>query len=147
MSIDLALAGNIPEILRIEQEILKLSQLELPITHYNIPGVYVRKMFIPAGTILTGKIHNHANIAILAQGTRRIANGKEATIISAPQVFVDEPGIKRLGFAETDVTFITVHRTDNTEIEAIEKELVSATFEDYEQFLGLDHKPGQDCSI
>lgn len=133
MSSELALSGNIPEILRIEQEILNLPQLEPQIAHYQIPGVYVRSMFIPAGTILTGKIHNKSNIAILAQGTIRIANEKEVTIISAPKIFVDEPGTKRLGFAETDVTFITVHRTDNTEIEAIEKELVSSTFEEYEQ--------------
>ena len=140
MSSDLALAGNIPEILRIEQEILKLPQLDPQITHYHIPGVYVRSMFIPAGTILTGKIHNEANIAILAQGRIRIANEKDAAIISAPQVFVDEPGIKRLGFAETDVTFITVHRTENTEIEDIEKELVSSTFEEYEKLMLTEDK-------
>jgi len=134
---NLAELGTMPEILRIEQEILKMPQVELPIEHYQIDGVYVRSMFIPAGTILTGKIHNFESIAILAKGRIRITNGTDSYIISEGHIMVDKPGVKRLGYAETDVIFITVHRTDNTEIEAIEKELVSATFEEYEQQLLL----------
>ena len=134
---NLAELGTMPEILRIEQEILKMPQVELPIEHYQIDGVYARSMFIPAGTILTGKIHNFESIAILAKGRIRITNGTESYIISEGHIMVDKPGVKRLGYAETDVIFITVHRTDNTEIEAIEKELVSATFEEYQQQLLL----------
>ena len=134
---NLATLGNIPEILQIEAQILQMPQVELPIEHYQIKGVYARSMFIPAGTLLTGKIHNFESIAILAKGTIRITNGTESYVISEGHIMVDQPGVKRLGYAETDVVFITVHRTDNIEIEAIEDELVSATFEDYEQQLLL----------
>jgi hypothetical protein len=133
----LAELGTMPDILRIEEQILKLPQTVLPIEHYHIDGVYARSMFIPAGTLLTGKIHNFESIAILAKGTIRITNGTESYVISEGHIMVDQPGVKRLGYAETDVIFITVHRTDNTEIEAIEDELVSATFEEYEQQLLL----------
>ena len=138
---NLAELGTMPEILRIEQEILKMPQVTLPVEHYQIDGVYARSMFIPAGTLLTGKIHNFESIAILAKGRIRITNGTESYIISEGHIMVDKPGVKRLGYAETDVIFITVHRTDNTEIEAIEKELVSATFEEYEQQLLLGDLP------
>jgi len=134
---NLAELGVMPEILRIEQEILKMPQVTLPVEHYQIDGVYARSMFIPAGTLLTGKIHNFESIAILAKGRIRITNGTESYIISEGHIMVDKPGVKRLGYAETDVIFITVHRTDNIEIEAIEKELVSATFEEYQQQLLL----------
>jgi len=130
---NLAELGNMPEIIKIEEELLKLPQVECPVTHYQVEGVYARSMFIPAGTMLTGKIHNFENIAILAQGTIRITNGTESYVLTAPHIMVDEPGVKRLGYAETDVTFITVHRTDNTEIADIEKELVSNNFIEYEQ--------------
>jgi hypothetical protein len=90
-------------------------------------------MFIPAGTMLTGKIHNKENMVILAQGTIRISNGSDSYILTAPHIMVDKPGVKRIGCAETDVTFITVHRTDTREVEGIEKELASNTFEEYEQ--------------
>jgi hypothetical protein len=138
---NLAELGTMPEILRIEQELLQMPQVELPIEHYQIDGVYARSMFIPAGTLLTGKIHNFESIAILAKGRIRITNGIDSYIISEGHIMVDKPGVKRLGYAETDVIFITVHRTDNTEIEAIEKELVSATFEEYEQQLLLGDLP------
>lgn len=134
---NLATLGNIPEILQIEAQILQMPQVELPIEHYQIKGVYARSMFIPAGTLLTGKIHNFESIAILAKGTIRITNGTESYVISEGHIMVDQPGVKRLGYAETDVVFITVHRTDNIEIEAIEDELVSTTFEEYEQQLLL----------
>jgi hypothetical protein len=136
----LALTGNIPEILRIENEIRQMPQVGMPVTHYQIDGVYVRSLFIPAGTILTGKIHKHENIAILAQGTIRICNGTDSKVISAPYVLVDEPGIKRLGYAETDVTFITVHKVKPGQpLEGIEQELAVDTYEEYDQFLlGVD---------
>ena len=134
---NLAELGTMPEILRIEKEILTMPQVTLPVEHYQVDGVYVRSMFIPAGTILTGKIHNFENIAILAQGTIRVSNGTDAYVLTAPHIMVDKPGVKRIGYAETDVTFITVHKTANTEIDDIEKELVSDTFEEYEQQLLL----------
>ena len=122
-----------PEILRIEKEMREFPSLTLPVEHYQIDGVYVRSLFLPAGTLLTGKIHNFENIAILAQGTIRVSNGTDAYVLTAPHIMVDKPGVKRIGYAETDVTFITVHKTANTEIDDIEKELVSDTFEEYEQ--------------
>ena len=134
---NLAELGTMPEILRIEKEIEKMPQVTLPVEHYQVDGVYVRSLFLPAGTLLTGKIHNFENIAILAQGTIRVSNGTDAYVLTAPHIMVDKPGVKRIGYAETDVTFITVHKTANTEIDDIEKELVSATFEEYEQQLLL----------
>ena len=134
---NLAELGTMPDILRIEQEIREMPQVTCPVEHYQVDGVYVRSMFIPAGTILTGKIHNFENIAILAQGTIRVSNGTDSYILTAPHIMVDKPGVKRIGYAETDVTFVTVHKTANTEIDDIEKELVSDTFEEYEQQLLL----------
>jgi hypothetical protein len=131
----LALQGNMPEILALEKIILTLEQVECPISHYQIEGVYCRSMFIPAGTVITGAIHNKENISILAQGTIRITNGTESKLISAPYIMVDQPGIKRLGVSETDVTFINVWRTDTTDLDEIEKEIRSDTFEEYEQKL------------
>jgi hypothetical protein len=134
---NLALQGNMPEILALEKVLLTLEQVDCPITHYHIEGVYVRSMFIPAGTVITGAIHNKENISILAQGSIRVTNGTESVLISAPHIMVDKPGIKRLGVSETDVTFINVLRTDLTDIDELEKELVSQSFEEYDQQLLL----------
>lgn len=122
-----------PEILSIESAIAAMPQVDLPVEHYRIKGVYVRSLFIPEGTVLTGKIHNAENIAILAQGTIKVCDGDKSYEISAPKIMVDKPGVKRLGYAVTDVTFITVHRTDGESIADIEAELVSDSFDQYER--------------
>ena len=109
-----------------------MPQIESPPKHYQVEGVYVRSLFIPAGCLLTGKIHNKESIGILAQGKLRITNGEDSFVVEAPYVTVDKPGIKRLGYAETDCTFLTVHRTDSVTLEAMEDELVSNTFEEFE---------------
>jgi len=129
---DLATFGNMSKILELEALMKAMPQVESPAQHYHLSGVYCRSLFIPKGCLLTGKIHNHESIGILAQGTLRITNGETSTVVTAPYITVDKPGIKRLGYAETDCTFITVHRTDLDSVEAIEDELVSDSFEEYE---------------
>jgi hypothetical protein len=130
---DLAAQGDMPAILAIEELIKQMPQGDYITRHYHLDGVYVRSLFMPAGSLLTGKIHNKESIGILAQGTLRVTNGTHAAVIHAPYIMVDKPGVKRLGYAETDCTFITVHRTDAVGIENIEAELVSDTFEEYAQ--------------
>lgn len=134
---DLALQGNTPAILAIEAMMkANFDQVALKeqtdTEHYQIKGVYARSMFVPAGMMITGKIHNFESIGVLAQGTMRITNGETSVVVSAPYITVDKPGIKRLGYAETDCTFISIHRTDAEEIADIEDELVSDTFEEFE---------------
>jgi hypothetical protein len=121
-----------PKILELEALMKAMPQVDSPAEHYHLSGVYCRSLFIPKGCLLTGKIHNHESIGILAQGTLRITNGETSTVVTAPYITVDKPGIKRLGYAETDCTFITVHRTDLDSIDAIEEALVSDSFEEYE---------------
>lgn len=130
-------SGFMPQILAIEKIMHRCESkvTELPLEHYFIDGVYVRSLFIPAGMVLTGKIHNKENISILAQGEISITNGTDVKTIKAPHIMVDKPGVKRLGYAVSDCTFINVIRTDLTDIEEIEKELVSDTFEQYENLL------------
>lgn len=134
---NLAEQGNTPAILAIEALMnAQFDQDALRATtetkHYHLKGVYVRSLFIPAGMMLTGKIHNFESIGILAQGRLRITNGTESIIVEAPYITVDTPGVKRLGYAETDCTFITVHRTDADSVNEIEDELVSDTFDEFE---------------
>ena len=83
--------------------------------------------------MVTGKIHKHESIGILASGTMRVTTGSKATVITAPFIGVEKPGIKRMAYTETDCTFITVHRSDKTEIKDLESELVCDTLAEYEQ--------------
>ena len=50
--------------------------------------------------------------------------------ISAPFYSITKAGTKRLIYAHTDCVFITVHATDKTDIEEIEKDIVTENYED-----------------
>ena len=121
------------EMLDLEKAILACPQVEMPVTHIQIDGVYARSLFIPEGVVLTGKIHNTESIGILAKGTLRIFDGENYSEIHEGHISVAKSGTKRIGYAVTDCIFITVHRTDKTDLAEIEYELTSMTFEEFEQ--------------
>lgn len=122
-----------PQIEAFEQYANQFPQTEHETLHYMIDGVYARAVHIPAGQCVTGKIHLHESIGILAQGTMRVHNGYKSYTVTAPFIAIEKAGIKRMAYTETDCTFITVHRTDKTDISEIEDELVCNTLDEYNQ--------------
>ena len=118
-------------LVNLENAILSLPQVSLMVEHFNIPGVYVRALHIPKDHVLTGAIHNHECINIVAKGEITVSDGEKETRLKAGFISISQPGTKRAGFAHEDTVFITVHKTDLTDIEEIESELVSKSFDEY----------------
>jgi hypothetical protein len=109
----------------LEDCILLEPQADLPIKHHFSKGLYCREMFIPAGVVLTGKIHKDETLNILAQGTILVisSDGTEKEL-SAPSVFISPPNTKKAGYAVTDCVFINVHATNETDLDKIEREVI-----------------------
>jgi hypothetical protein len=110
--------------------------------HHFAPGLYAREMFIPAGTVIVGKIHRHAHVNNISAGRIRVVTEFGSKIYEAPVQFVSEPGTKRAVYAETDVIWTTYHPTEETELEKIEQHVIAETYEDlqkltYSQVKGL----------
>jgi hypothetical protein len=115
--------------------VAELPLVDLPIRHFWIPGVYVREMTIPAGTVLTGKIHKHEQVSIVAKGDISVLTEDGIKRVQAPFVLVSPPGVKRAGFAHEDTIWMTVHRYDDEQTpERVEGVLVCNTFEEFERF-------------
>jgi hypothetical protein len=113
----------------------KVPQVECPLQHSFIDGVYVRTIFIPAGTVIVGKIHKHSHANILSKGEVSVmteAGGLERLV--GPLTMTSPAGCKRAVYAHTDTTWTTIHRTDETDLEKIEDWVIAKTFEEYEQF-------------
>jgi hypothetical protein len=92
-------------------------------------------MRIPAGTVIVGKIHKHAHLNILSQGTVCVMTETEGDRqLTGPLTMVSPPGTKRAVYAITDAVWTTIHLTNSTDLEEIEAEVIAPTFEDYEQF-------------
>lgn len=122
-------------ILAAEDIIKALPQVKLEVHHHFAPGVYAREMFIPAETVLTGKIHLTEHLCILSAGEMEIADENGVQHVRAPATFVSKPGAKRLGVVLADSVFITVHGTYETDVQTLENTLVATSYEEYEQHL------------
>lgn len=112
-----------------------LPDVEMPLQHTFAPGVYVRTIFIPAGSVIIGKIHKHRHANVLSQGHVTVlteSGGLEE--LRGPLTMVSEPGTKRAVYAHTDTVWTTIHPTDKTDLGEIEDEVIAKSYEEYERF-------------
>lgn len=122
----------------IEQEMRKRPQVELPLYHhFPQPGVYVRELHIPKGVMTVGKIHKYPCWNILSKGERATVVGDHIEHIRAPHVHWTPSGSKRISYTLEDSIWLTVHLTRETDIAALERELVAETEEEFQQFIAL----------
>jgi len=122
-------------ILAVEGRMRELpAQMEIEPVHHFSKGIYARELRIPAGTLLTGKIHKFENLNIISQGDISVFTEEGVKRIQAPCTIVSPPGTKRIGYAHTDTVWTTIHATEETGLEALESELIAASFEEFEEF-------------
>lgn len=92
--------------------------------HHFAPGMYSRELHIPAGQVLTGKMHRHAHMNFLMEGEITVWVNGGMRRLCAPYAFVSQPYTKRVGYAHTDVIWVTVHATNETDLAKIEAEVI-----------------------
>jgi len=112
------------EILRLQDEMAKMPQAELQTEHYFSQGMYCRKVFRKAGTIIVGKVHKKDHFFMCAQGQIIAWSEKGMVTLNAGDVLCSKSGTKRVTMAVTDAIGITVHKTNKTDLDKIEKELI-----------------------
>jgi len=105
------------------------------ITHYFAPGVYAREMWMPAGCLITGKIHLTEHLNMLSQGRVSVSNQGSSVTMQAPYTFVSPVGTKRAIYAHEDSTWTTIHATNLTDPDEIEAEIIAETFEELDHML------------
>jgi hypothetical protein len=108
----------------LEAHMRQLPPIELEPVHHFAAGLYARELRIPAGTLLTGKVHKTEHLNILSAGTITVWTEEGMRTLSAPFTLVSQPGTKRVGYAHSDCVWTTVHATDETDLERLEAELV-----------------------
>lgn len=110
----------------------QLPPIDLEPVHHFAPGIYARELTIPAGVLLTGKIHRTTHLNIVSQGSIVVWSETEGTRrIDAPFAFVASPGTRRIGFALTDTVWTTIHATDLTDLDELEQVLIEPHSSEY----------------
>ena len=124
-------------VLALEAEMMKLPQVDLEVKHHFSPGIYARELHIPAGIMLTGKIHRHEVLNIVSQGRLSVYKNGGLEEITGPCTFLSPRGTKRAGYVHEDTIWTTVHATDETDLELLEEEIIAKSFAELE----ADEKP------
>lgn len=111
-----------------------LPALDLPVTHRFSRGVYARELFIPKGTVLTGRIHKYSQINVLVMGDISVLTEQGIQRVRPPFVVESPPGTKRVAYAHEDTIWLTICGTDTTDTELLEDELTTRTYAEYDAF-------------
>jgi hypothetical protein len=109
-------AEHLP-IYRLEAELLKLPQVDMPVDHDFCNGLYARTMHIPAGTILTGAVHREESFFLVRKGELIVSTDDGPLTLRSGDMSVSKIGTKRAGITLTDVEVTTFHANPSNEQE------------------------------
>jgi len=120
---------TINQISRLEAEIKTLPQQKIKETHHFSDGIYAREIFIPAGTVLTGKIHKTEHLNIISKGCIVVWTEEGMRMISAPFTLKSNAGTKRAGYALQDTIWTTIHSNpeNSTDLIELEEKLIQSS--------------------
>lgn len=124
MNLELPKFVSREQVEQLQSEMLSMPQAELATEHCFSPGMYMRKVFRPAGTLIVGKVHKEPHFFLCAKGEIIAWTENGMKRLQAGDVVESKPGTKRVTLAVTDAIGITIHRTNKTDLDEIEADLI-----------------------
>lgn len=112
-------------------QLKELDQIECPVVHRFAPSCYLREITMPKHSIVIGKIHatEHFNIILKGECTVIYADGSKHHY-KAPETFTSLAGVQKVVLMHEETVWQTVHVTDLTDLEEIEKEVIAESYDD-----------------
>ena len=127
---------QIAHVVNVQEKVAQLPQLDIPVFNYFAPNIYMRQMDAKAGTFIVSKMHRTEHFIMFLKGSCSVLTDDGVELIKAPCVLRTMPGTKRAGYFHEDTSCITIHPTDSTDLEEIEKQVIVPE-EEIDQFLAL----------
>ena len=104
-----------------------------PLKHTYGDGLYIREIFMPKGEIVISKIHKVAHPFFLIKGKMSVLSEDGERYLEAPYYCITPAGTKRMLFTHTNSIVVTVHRTFETDLDKIEKEIIAQNFDEIKE--------------
>lgn len=98
--------------------------IDVPVQHHFAPDVYMRQMDAKAGTLVVSKMHRTEHFIMFLTGSCSVLTERGIELVKAPCVLRTAPGTKRIGYFHEDTSCITIHPTDSTDLEEIERQVI-----------------------
>ena len=115
---------------------------QIPIDHFFMDGVYIRKMTMFQGYVVIGAIHKHKHMCFLLEGHLSVASSSGVKEYIAPCYIISEPGEKRILYAHKESHWYNTHKNpDNiNDVEELEKQIVAISYEEYKKYTNGKNK-------
>ena len=111
-----------------EAELAKHPQVHLPLIHRFTPGMYIREIFMPSGTVLTSMRHKTRHPFVVLEGVAEVIDEQgRSEILTAGHLGVTDPGTRRVIRIHADCRWATFHVTENTDPDEIADEITENT--------------------
>lgn len=108
-----------------EKEFMKHEQVGCPVVHRFGPGIYVREVMIPAGSIAIGHHQNFEHLNVFLKGRVTMLNDDGSTTeLRAPMIFTGKPG-RKIGFIHEDMVWLNVYSTTEQDVEKLERHFLT----------------------
>lgn len=105
---------------RVEYRLLDLPQVECPVVHHFGPGIYIREVTLPAGTLAIGHAQRFEHLNIMLTGAvAMVGDDGQTKVLRAPMIFVGKPG-RKLGYVLETCIWQNVYATDERDIDKLE---------------------------
>jgi len=128
-----------------EAENAKLPQVVCPLVHRFTDGMYIREIHMPAGIVVTSRIHKTQHPYVITMGVCEVVK-EDGTheLLKAPHTGITEKGTRRVLLIHEDTVWTTFHITDKTDPVEIENDITYTDNEllpkDFRQgYLGSEH--------
>ena len=110
---------------KLQKEMVKRPQASgLHTEHAIHGGLYHRKLFRPAGTLIVGRVHKTDHLFICVSGEIIAWSETGMRTLKAGDVIESKAGTKRVTLAKTDAVAMTVHRVEARILDDVESELL-----------------------
>jgi hypothetical protein len=103
---------------RLERVLESYPQVECPVQHHFERGSYSRAMTVPAGVIATGAVHRTRHWTFVL-GHCKLTTDQGAKEFIGAHAFVSEPGAKRAIHAIKKTVVMTVHQTQEKDLDKL----------------------------
>jgi len=101
-----------------------------PLKHTFCEGYYVREISARANQFIISKIHKFDHPYFLMKGECCVMTEEGPVRIKAPYYGITKAGTKRVVYVNSDMVWVTVHATENTDLDTIEEEIIAKDFND-----------------
>jgi hypothetical protein len=102
------------------------------ITHRFCNGIYAREIHIPGDTLVVAKIHNTEHFSVISQGSCLVLTEWGVEKLAAPMLFVSKRFTKRVVYTYAPTIWTTFHKTDKTDPNEIEEEVIAKDYAELE---------------